>query len=82
MITKVQKWGNSQGIRIPKKMLNNTQIQIGEEVELAIRGGNIIIESTKKIHGRYSISKLVSEMPKEYSPTEENWSGPVGKEIW
>ena len=82
MITKVQKWGNSQGIRIPKNLLNNSRIQIGEEVELAIRDGKIIIESTNKIHGKYSIGELVSKIPKEYNSSEENWGTPVGKEVW
>jgi antitoxin MazE len=82
MITKVQKWGNSQGVRIPKKFLDNSHIKIGEEVELAIRDGKIIIESTNKIHGRYSISELVSNLPKDYNSKEENWGNPVGKEEW
>jgi antitoxin MazE len=83
MITKVQKWGNSQGVRIPKNLLNNTHIQIGEEVELAIRDGKIIIESTNRIHGRYSIEELAKQMPEGYNPTEESWGDSVGKEeIW
>jgi antitoxin MazE len=82
MITKVQKWGNSQGIRIPKKFLDNSHIRIGEEVELAIHNGKIIIESTNKIHGRYSIGELVSNLPKDYNSEEENWGIPIGKEEW
>lgn len=82
MIGKIQKWGNSQGIRIPKKLLKNTQIQIGEEVNIAIQVGKIIIEPTKKIHGRYNIEELAKQMPDEYNPTEENWGNSVGKEVW
>lgn len=81
MLTKVQKWGNSQGIRIPKNLLKNTDIKIGEEVDITVHGGKIIIEPTNRIHGRYSISELASKMPKEYNPEEENWGLPVGKEI-
>ncbi len=82
MISKVQKWGNSQGIRIPKNLLKNTQIEIGEDVDISIKAGKIIIKPTNKIKGRYSISDLASKMPKEYNPKEENWGIPVGKEAW
>ncbi len=61
MLTKIQKWGNSQGIRIPKNLLKNTQIQIGEEVDIIAQVGKIIIESTNKIHGRYSIDELAKK---------------------
>jgi len=82
MITKIQKWGNSQGIRIPKNLLKSTQIKIGEEVDIAVYVGKIIIEPTNKIHGRYTIEELVKQMPDGYSSTEENWGNSVGKEVW
>ena len=82
MLTKVQKWGNSQGIRIPKNILKNTNIKIGEEVDLVVQVGKIIIEPTNKIHGRYNIHDLVKNMPNGYVPEEENWGKPVGKETW
>ena len=82
MITKVQKWGNSQGIRIPKNLLKNTNIHIGEEVNIAIQDGKIIIEATNKIHGRYSIDELAKKMPDGYNLREEYWGDSVGKEVW
>ncbi len=82
MLTKIQKWGNSQGIRIPKNLLKNSKIQIGEEVNIVVQVGKIIIEPTNKIHGRYSIDDLAKKMPDQYNPAEENWGAPVGKEVW
>lgn len=82
MITKVQRWGNSQGVRIPKNILDNSHIKVGEEVELFFRDGKIIIEPTNKIHGKYSISELVTKIPHEYNPSEEDWGNAVGKEEW
>ena len=82
MLSKVQKWGNSQGIRIPKKLLKNTHIQIGEEVDITAHVGRIIVEPTNKIHGRYDINDLADKMPDDYKPKEENWGIPVGKEVW
>ena len=37
MITKVQKWGNSQGMRLSKSILANAAIEIGDEVEVVRR---------------------------------------------
>jgi len=78
----VQKWGNSQGIRIPKNLLKNSQIQIGEEVEISVKDGKIIVEPTHKIQGKYHINDLVSQMPDDYKVEEENWGMVSGKEDW
>ncbi len=82
MVSKIQPWGNSQGIRIPKNLLNESHIKIGEEVDISLRDGKIIIQPVKKIHGRYDIKALVAKMPKDYKPREEDWGKPVGQEVW
>ncbi len=82
MVSKLQQWGNSQGIRIPKSILKDSHIKIGEEVDLSLRDGKIIIQPVKKIHGRYDIKALVAKMPKDYKPGEEAWGKPVGQEVW
>lgn len=82
MLSKVIKWGNSQGIRIPKNLLENSQIKVGEEVDITVQEGKIIVEATNKIRGRYSIKDLVNKMPKDYEPKEENWGATMGREVW
>ena len=42
MVTKVQKWGNSQGLRLSKDLLEEAWISVGEEV-VAARDGEIVI---------------------------------------
>lgn len=39
MHTKIQKWGNSQGLRIPKVVLDEIQSSIGDEVEVYSQEG-------------------------------------------
>ena len=82
MLSKVQKWGNSQGIRIPKNLLENSNIKIGEEVDITVQEGKIIVEPTNKIRGKYHIRDLANKMPKNYQPKEENWGAPMGRETW
>ena len=82
MLSKVQQWGNSQGIRIPKSLLHDSRIKVGEEVDISVQEGKIIIESINKVHGRYGIKELVAKMPKDYKPQEEDWGEPIGQEVW
>ena len=82
MLSKVQKWGNSQGIRIPKNLLENSNIKVGEEVDITVQEGKIIVASTNRVRGRYDIKDLVRKMPKGYEPKEENWGAPLGREEW
>ncbi|NOQ65486.1 MAG: AbrB/MazE/SpoVT family DNA-binding domain-containing protein [Methyloprofundus sp.] len=82
MLSKIQKWGNSQGIRIPKNLIENSHIKIGEEVSISVKNGQIIIEATHKIRDKYAIKDLVNKMPKDYELEEENWGSPSGKEVW
>ena len=43
--TRIVKIGNSQGIRIPKLLLDQTEL--GEEVELEVQGGHLIIRPAR-----------------------------------
>jgi antitoxin MazE len=82
MVTKVQKWGNSQGLRFSKELLEQAQIDVGDEVQLSVRGGRIIVEPLTKVRGRYKLKDLVARIPKGYRADEVDWGSPVGKEAW
>ena len=82
MLSKVQKWGNSQGIRIPKNLLENSHIKVGEEVTILAKNGKIIVEATHKIRGKYDINDLISKMPKDYEVEEDEWGIPSEREAW
>src|SRR2546425_4785607 len=43
MVTKIQKWGNSLGIRIPKSFAKEAQVGAGSRVDLAVKAGRLII---------------------------------------
>ena len=82
MLTKVQKWGNSQGLRFTKAILQEAQINVGDEVNISVQKGRIIVEPVTKVRGRYNLKELVSKMPKEYQAEELDWGPPIGKEVW
>ena len=82
MLTKVQKWGNSQGLRFPREILSRAHISIGDEVDIEIHNGEIVIKPVTRIRGKYNLKDLVSKIPDNYMSEEQNWGSPVGKEEW
>ena len=82
MLTKIQKWGNSQGLRLTKNMLADAQLGVGDEVDISIKDGILIVTPAKKIRGKYSLEELVARIPENYQTNEIDWGEPIGKEVW
>lgn len=47
--TRIVKIGNSQGIRIPKLLLEQSGIDIDKEVEIEVEGDRLIVRAAPKI---------------------------------
>jgi len=82
MGAKIQKWGKSQGPRINSQVLKDAGISIGDEVDIAVREGFILVAHRRRIRGKYNLEQLVSRIPKNYQAEEVDWSEPCGKEAW
>ena len=82
MVTKVQKWGNSQGLRLAKQVLEDARISVGDDVDVTARDGVIVISPVKRIRGKRDLQELVSRIPKNYKAGEIDWGVPVGREAW
>jgi antitoxin MazE len=82
MITKVQSWGNSQGLRLNKQVLEEAHIAVGDQVALSVRDGVILVAPAKRIRGGCDLRELVARIPRDYKPEEIDWGRPVGKEVW
>lgn len=80
MTTSIQKWGNSQGVRIPKMLLDAVKWSENEEVTITVYDGKLIIEKAKK--EKESIMELFENYEEEYTPEEVDWEKPEGKEVW
>lgn len=81
----IQKWGNSQGIRIPKAFLEALGMAENDLVELSRVDDNLVIKKVKKENERISELTL-EEIFKDYegddTAKEFDWGAPVGKEVW
>lgn len=79
------RWGNSQGIRIPKNVSEMLGIEINEKIELIVKENSIVIKKAKtyknlkeRLEAFYN--KPIDEIRLESE--EVDWGGPEGDEIW
>ena len=82
MITKVQKWGNSQGLRLSKELLAYVRIEVGDPVDVSVQEGSLVITPARRVRGGRSLEQLVASVPKDYRPGELDWGSPAGREVW
>jgi len=82
MVTKVQKWGNSQGLRLAKQVLEDARISVGDLVDVSTQDGVIVIAPARRVRGKQSLPELVSRIPKNYKTEEVEWGKPAGREDW
>jgi antitoxin MazE len=82
MITKIQKWGNSQGLRLSKALLSDISMNIGDEVDVAVRDGALVLTPVRRVRGGHNLSDLVRRIPKGFKPGEMDWGKPAGSEVW
>jgi len=79
MYTKVQKWGNSKAVRLPKYIVEEAGIKENDRVELYVHDGNIVIVPGKK---HVKLEDRVAEYDGRYRPGERDTGKPEGDEVW
>jgi antitoxin MazE len=79
MRTRVQRWGNSLALRIPGALAEETDLQEGSEVDVAVRRGKLVVE--RSTH-RVRLAELLVGITKDNIHTEAWNDEPRGKEVW
>ncbi|MEI7814160.1 MAG: AbrB/MazE/SpoVT family DNA-binding domain-containing protein [Coriobacteriia bacterium] len=82
MITKVQKWGNSQGLRLSKELLSDVRIDVGDAVDVSVHDGSLVITPARRVRGGHALEELVGRIPEGYQPEELDWGPSAGREVW
>ena len=80
MVTKVQKWGNSLGLRIPKSYAEEADITDGSQVEISIQDGDLLIHLVEK--RKFDLESLLKQVNEDNLHDEIDTGGPVGDEAW
>ena len=80
MQTKIQKWGNSLGLRIPRAFAAEVQVEEGSTVDLSVEDGRLLV---RPLRGRkYAVSDLLKKVTRRNLHGEVPTGGPTGREIW
>ncbi len=76
----VKKWGNSAAVRIPAAVLEASQLQVDEEVDIREESGRIVIEPVRE--KKYKLDDLLKGIAKSNIHEEVDLGKPEGKEVW
>ncbi len=80
MLAKVQKWGNSLSLRIPKAFAAEAAVEEGCTVDISVGDGKIIV---KPVRARtFQLQDLLSEVTRENLHGEVDVGAPQGRESW
>ena len=80
MQTKIQRWGNSLGLRIPRSFAKEAGVEAGSEVDLSVRDGDLVVRATKR--RMYRLSELLAKVTAKNLHEEVDTGEPVGREVW
>jgi antitoxin MazE len=80
MLTKVQKWGNSLGLRIPKSFASEAQVEAGSTVDLSVKDGGLVVRPVSR--PQYALSELLRKVTSRNLHEEVVTGKPVGREAW
>ena len=76
----VKKWGNSAAVRLPASVMQATQLELDEVVEIREDGGRIVIEPVRP--KKYELSKLLKGITNKNKHQEIDFGPAVGGELW
>ena len=79
MLTKVQKWGNSLAIRIPRAFAEQLMVQQDSEVDLSLDWDRLVIKPRRP---KQSLSALLAQVTDENIHAEVSTGEPTGREVW
>ena len=79
MRTKIQKWGNSLAVRIPKPFAEGAGFQPSTEVEVFLEDGELRVAPVRP---RWELSQLLSKVTKRNRHAEVETGPMAGREVW
>ncbi len=80
MEVRIQKWGNSDGIRIPSSILKSLNIKTNDILDIEQKDNKIVISIPKK--KKISLEERFKNYHGDNLSKEFSWDERVGKEIW
>ena len=80
MRTRIQKWGNSLAVRIPKAFAHEVGLKQDGEVEISVEKGRLVV--VPAVAPSYDLDELLAGIRPSNLHEETDWGPAVGKEVW
>ena len=80
MNTRMQKWGNSLALRIPKTFAAELGLKQNSPIKLSLKNGKLIVLPI--ITPKLTLEHLLSQVNKNNLHSEIDNGHSVGKEVW
>ena len=80
MLTRVQKWGNSLGLRIPRAFAADARVEPGSLVDISLERGGLMLRPARR--KKYVLAGLLKGITKRNLHGEVTSGDPVGREVW
>ncbi len=80
MEVKLQKWGNSLGIRIPKSILSSLHFKENDVLKIEQADDKIVVSKSNK--KKISLKQLFSQYDGKNLAKEFEWDENIGREVW
>jgi antitoxin MazE len=80
MEARLQKWGNSVGIRIPHSILKDLNLKINDLINIEKIDDKVVM--TKQLDPKISLAERFANYHGDNLAKEFEWDEPVGREIW
>jgi antitoxin MazE len=79
MRTRLDRWGNSLGVRIPKALADEAGLREGDHVEIDVEKGAVVMRRGRP---RYTLDELLEGVTPENHNVDRDWieREPVGRE--
>jgi len=78
MHARVQKWGNSLALRIPRPFANEAGLGVNSQVDVCLENGSLVVRLIKKL----SLEDLLEKVTPDNLHGEVDFGSAVGKEAW
>ena len=75
----LQKWGNSAGVRLPKKIIKAANLKLDQELIVSLNGQSIVLTPLQP-QNSLTLEEMLKGVTPENVHSEINWGTDVGVE--
>jgi antitoxin MazE len=79
--SRIAKWGNSLGVRIPQEAAKQLHLQDGGQVSVEVMKDSLVIRPVRRARKKWTEKELLKGVTPEIVGGEMDWGPPVGKEL-